>query len=194
MEVEYEATFPNIDKEYIRKKLKEAGAVLIRPEFLQKRIVFNLPKGHEIKGGWLRVRDEEGKTTMTLKVIDGERITSQKEICLSVDSFKKTREFLKSIGCLERAYQENKREIWKLEGAEITIDEWPFLEPFIEIEGKSEVGVISTAKRLGLNYNNALFCSVDVLYAKKYNISEDVVNNQTPKIIFEGENPFLNKH
>ncbi|NBS41741.1 hypothetical protein EBS80_03705, partial [bacterium] len=58
MHIEYEATFENVDKDAIRAKLKEAGATLVRPEFVQKRVVFNLPKGHEIPGGWLRVRNE----------------------------------------------------------------------------------------------------------------------------------------
>lgn len=36
MQIEYEATFPNIDKNEIREKLKNVGATLVRPEFLQK--------------------------------------------------------------------------------------------------------------------------------------------------------------
>ena len=44
MDIEYEATFINIGKDKIRTKLKKAGAKLIRPEFLQKRTVFNLPR------------------------------------------------------------------------------------------------------------------------------------------------------
>ncbi len=68
MEIEYEATFTNISKEVIRQKLQDAGATLVKPEFLQKRSVFKLPTGHEIKGGWLRVRDEGDKITMSLKI------------------------------------------------------------------------------------------------------------------------------
>ncbi|MCP6717994.1 MAG: hypothetical protein KJI70_00400 [Patescibacteria group bacterium] len=49
MKIEYEAKFTNIDKDEIRLKLKNIGANLIRSEFLQKRIVFNLPEGHKLK-------------------------------------------------------------------------------------------------------------------------------------------------
>ena len=45
MKIEYEATFPNIDKDEIRQRLKESGAVLMRPEFLQKRYALDLPEG-----------------------------------------------------------------------------------------------------------------------------------------------------
>ena len=44
MDIEYEATFLDVDKNDIRKKLKDVGAKLIKPEYLQKRVVFNCPK------------------------------------------------------------------------------------------------------------------------------------------------------
>jgi adenylate cyclase class 2 len=193
MEIEYEAKFININKNEIKKKLKEIGARLIKPEYLQKRVVFELPKGHEIKGGWLRVRDEKDKITMSLKIINGEKIKNQKEICLEVNDFNKAINFLLSIGCTIKSYQENKRESWLFDDIEITIDEWPFLKPFIEIEGKSEEKVKYFCKRIGLDYSKAMFCSVDVLYSKKYNIPLEVINFHTPKIVFNMKNPFLKK-
>lgn len=189
MEIEYEATFLNIDKKDIKNRLERVGAKLVRPEFLQKRIVFDLPKGHEIKGGWVRLRDEGDKITLTFKFVSGDRIEGQKEINLIVNDFEKTRKFLQIIGCQGRSYQENKRELWEMGNTEITIDEWPFLEPYIEIESDSEDSVKSVAEKLGFDYQDALFCSTDMLYSKKYNIPENVVN-QIPKIIFEMENPF----
>jgi len=191
MEIEYEATFTNIDKQEIREKLRKIKGKLIRPEFLQKRIVFSLPKGNEIKGGWVRIRDEGDKITMSLKVVDGMGIKSQKEICLKINNFKEAEEFLTILGCEKKAYQENKRELWKIDGIEVTIDEWPFLEPFVEIEGDSEESVKNIAEKLGFDYRNALFCSIDTLYSKKYNFSEDIINNQMPKIVFNMENPFV---
>lgn len=190
MDIEYEATFTNIDKNEMRTKLKKAGAKLIRPEFLQKRIVFHLPKGCKIKNGWLRIRDEGNKITMTLKVVDGMRIRDQKEINLEVSDFEKANQFLTILGCKKKAYQENKRELWELDSVEITIDEWPFLESILEIEGKSEKAVKSVCKKLELNYSKALFCAIGAIYSKKYGISEDIINNKTPKIIFKMKNPF----
>ena len=191
MKIEYEATFTNIDKQDIRERLKKIKGKLIRPEFLQKRIVFNLPQEYKIKGGWVRVRDEGDKITMSLKVVDGTGIESQREICLKIDNLEKAYAFLTILGCEKKAYQENKRELWKIAGVEVTIDEWPFLEPFVEIEGNSEESVKNVAKKLGFDYKKALFCSIDTLYSNKYNLSEDIINNQTPKIVFEMENPFI---
>lgn len=191
MYTEFEATYTEIDKDEVRTKLKEVGAELIKKEFLQKRTVFNLPKGHEIKGGWLRVRDEGGKITMSLKVVDGDKIENQKEIELIVDDFESAVSLLKTIGCKNKAYQETKRELWELDNVEITIDEWPFLPPFIEVESDSEEKVKSVSEKLGFDYSEAKFCAVDTLYAEKYKITEDRINNHTPRIVFGDENPFI---
>jgi adenylate cyclase class 2 len=192
MDIEYEAKFLNINKDKIRTKLKEIGAKLVQAEVLQKRVVFELPKGHEIKGGWLRVRDESDKVTMSLKVVDGEKIKNQKEICLEVDNFDEAVAFLLSIGCIKKSYQETKRETWASDDIEITIDEWPFLEPFIEIEGGSEEKVKLFCEKIGFDYSKAIFCSVDTIYNLKYGVPFEVVN-QVPQIIFDMENPFKKK-
>lgn len=190
MDTEYEATFVNINKENIRKKLKEVGANLIKPEFLQKRVVFNLPKGFD-GYSWLRVRDEEDKITMSFKIVNGDKIENQKEINLIIDDFKKGIEFLETIGCQKKAYQETKREIWKLDNVEICIDEWPFLEPFVEVEGKSEKEVKAVSKKLGFDYSKAWFCATGLIYSKKYNIPVEIIDNEISEISFNSKNPFL---
>lgn len=195
MQTEYEATFTNINKGEIRRELEASGAELLRPEFLQKRCTFELPAGHEIPDGYLRVRDEQDKITLSLKVVkENGSIEQQQEIELKVDKFQDACDLLETIGCEKRAYQESKRELWELDNVQITIDEWPFLEPFVEIEGESEKAVKAVAERLGFDYAEAFFGSVTGLYVKRYDISEDRVNNHTPLILFEmDENPFVSK-
>jgi adenylate cyclase class 2 len=101
-------------------------------------------------------------------------------------------DFLNSIGCRNKAFQESKRELWMMGDIEITIDEWPFLEPFVEIEGKGEKEVKEISEKLGFNYNKAYFGGVDGLYQKKYGVSKNKINNKTDEILFNGENPFIN--
>ena len=191
MTIEYEATFTEVNKNKTRKKLKNAGAKLLRSEFLQKRYVYHLPQGHEINGGWVRVRDEADKITMSLKIVDGNKIQDQKEICLTVDNMEVARTFLKTLGCREKSYQETKREVWKLDDVEITIDEWPFLEPFVEIEGLSKEAVKKASDKLNFDYAKAKFCAIGELYREKYNITRDLIDNHTPKLVFEMKNPFI---
>lgn len=193
MKIEYEATFTNVEKDMMRDKLKEAKAVLLRPEFMQRRTVFHLPEGNHVTGGWMRVRDEGDKITMSVKVVDGDQIEDQKEACLTVDSFDEAEIFLTTIGCKQKSYQETKRELWLLDGVEVTIDTWPFLETFVEIEGETEESVRNVAVKLGFDWSKAKFCAVDVLYSQKYGVACEVINNETPKIVFEMENPFVNK-
>ncbi|MFZ4632322.1 MAG: class IV adenylate cyclase [Patescibacteria group bacterium] len=191
MQIEYEATFINIDKDEIRTRLKNAGATLVKPEFLQKRTVFELPSGHEIPGGWLRVRDESDKITMSLKIVNGDKIEDQKEICLKIDNYEEGVNFLESLGAIKKAYQESHRELWILDNTEITIDEWPYLEPYVEVEGESEEKVKLVSEKIGFDYQEALFCSVDTLYNKKYGTPIDVINKKTKLITFTDPNPFI---
>jgi adenylate cyclase class 2 len=190
MNIEYEAKFIKINKNIVRRKLRKLGAKLIRPKFFQKRVAFHLPK-KSIKRGYLRVRDEDNKITISLKYVNGKRIDDQKETLLVVDSFENAVSLLKSIGCQPKAYQETKRELWNFNGAEITIDEWPFLEPFIEIEGKSEDTIKIVSKKLGFDYKKAVFGAVDTLYNQKYGTPKDIINNHTPEIVFGLKNPFI---
>ena len=191
MRTEYEATFPNIDKEQMRERLKHSSAHLSRPEFVQTRCVFDLPAGREIAGGWLRLRDEGDCITLTLKVVDGETIAGQKELELNVNDFEQAESLLVMLGCRKRAYQESKRELWELNNVMITIDSWPFLHPFIEVEGTSEQAVRDACEHLYLPYQDTLFCSIDKLYALQYGISQDVINREIAELTFSGENPLL---
>lgn len=193
MKIEYEATFYPVDKNKIREKLGAIKADLVRSEYLQKREVFFLPKGHEIEGGWLRVRNEGDKITMSLKVVSGVSIEDQKEICLTVDSYEQATLFLESLGCQRKAFQESKRELWRIGDVDVCIDEWPWLEPFVEIEGQSEKEVRVVSEALGFDFSRARFCATGTLFAEKYNLPEEVFNHKTELIIFGGKNPFLDK-
>jgi adenylate cyclase class 2 len=194
MIIEYEATFQDIDKENMREKLKSIGAILIRPEFLQKRVAMLPPSGHEIKGGFIRVRDEGDKTTLTLKIVDGTGISDQKEIGTTIGDFESTVSLLNTIGCASRTYEETKRELWKLDDVDITIDEWPFLGAIVEVEGKNEQEVKKISEKLGFDWSHAKFCAIGTLYVEKYGLGPIDLANKTGKptnLTFNGENPFL---
>lgn len=188
MKTEYEAIFENADKEDIQNRLRNTGAVLEAPEFLQKRKLFFLPDGRE--NAWLRVRNGNEKDTLTLKIVEGDSVDDLKEIDLDISNYDEAIEMLEIIGCTNKAYQETKREIWKLDLVEITIDEWPFLEPLVGVEGASEEEVGKACEKLGLDYNKALFCSVAELYTRKYRIRSEEVAEKMQKLTFEMENPF----
>jgi adenylate cyclase, class 2 len=183
MNIEYEATFTQINKDAIRQKLQDLGAVLIKPEILMKRDVYQPPI--EIKEGWLRVRDEGDKITMALKQMTGTNITDQKEIEFEVSDYKNACHLLEEIGCHSKSYQETLREIWQLDDIEFSIDTWPGLQPFIEIEGQNEEKVRAMAEKLGFDWQDAIFFSTDEIYERELGIPREIINNQTPQITFE---------
>lgn len=198
MNIEYEATFPKIDKKEVRSLLKKAKASLVQSEVLQKRLNFFTLDDN--KNSWIRVRDEgDDNIIMSYKIVpdSADNIEEQKEVCVKVESFKKAKNFLISLGFQEKSYQETKRETWNLGKAEVTINEWPFLSPFLEIEANSEKEVKKACKDLNFDYNKALFCNVFLLYSKEYNTPIDVlkrkVSSCAKKLTFSDKNPFIKK-
>lgn len=193
MHIEYEAKFLKVDTDELRKRLRDAGAILMHPEALMKRVTFKLPVGDDVEK-YARVRQEHDKITMTYKHIHGDSIEDQKEINIEIDNFDYGVEFLKLLGCTAKAYQENKRETWHLDDAEVCIDEWPFLDPYVEIEAENEHIVRAVSEKLGFKWGEAMFGSVGSVFAKVYTISVDRVVNHTPKIVFDMENPFVDSN
>lgn len=183
MNIEFEATFTRVNKDEIREILQKIGAKRLRPESLMRRTVFHPPI--EITGGWMRVRDEGDKITMSLKVVDGKAIENQKEIQLVVDDFGSAVDFLLAIGARQKAYQETLRELWEYLGAEITIDTWPGLNPFVEIEANQEAVVRKVAEAMGFDYRLAKFCEVSTIYQEELGIPPEMMKNHLPVITFE---------
>ena len=182
MQIEFEAKFTNIDKDDVRSKLKNIGATLVRPEFLMRRMNFDPPV--KINGGGLRVRDEGDKVTLSLKIDAGDKIHDQKESQVVISSFEMGCEILESMGARNKAYQETKREIWKLGEVEFDIDTWPGLNPFLEIEAPNEPTVKAAAEKIGCDWHSALFGGVGRIYQTELGIDIDKINNQTTEITF----------
>jgi adenylate cyclase class 2 len=188
MAQEIEVMFANIDKEELRNKLKELGAVLVRPEYNQHRTIFDLIHKGQYK--WIRVRDEGVKVTLSYKEA-GFTLEAQKEIEIVVDDYRKTIEFLQVTGHVVRSVQETKRELWVLDGAEVTIDTWPFIEPVVEIEGETEAIIKNATEKLGFDYTKGIFSTVNVIYKEVYGKYIDELPQEKQILTFDGLNPFL---
>lgn len=182
---EIEAKYINIDKDEIRKKLAEIGAVLTKPECKMRRVVFDTGPH-----SFARVRDEGNKIVMTYKnFLNDEDIMGCKEVNLEIDNYANGVLFLKGCGLEQKALQETFRELWVFEDVEIGIDTWPWIPTFIEIEGASEASVWKVANLLGFDKKDALTGAVDRIYNHYYGVDMDVVNYETPVINFEIEPP-----
>ncbi len=190
MDTEYEAVFTGVKVEDVQNKLRQLGAKLLKSRYLQRRTTLQLPISHRSDNKWLRVRDEGDRITLALKAIEGEGIAGQKELQVNVSSYKDTVLLLEAIGAEKKSEQESYRELWLLNKVEVVIDEWPFLQPYIEIEAKSDKEVRLVAEKLGFSWTDARFCNVTKLYSEKYNTPENFLDH-VKELTFAGHNPFI---
>lgn len=171
MKTEIEVKFLDVDIDDVRARLKKAGAELEQPMRDMRRAL--IEEDHHAAGNmFIRIRDEGDKVTLTLKKktksLKESTIDSTYEIETTVGDFDTTVELFKVAGWHYTTYQESKRETWKFGDVEVVIDEWPWINPYIEIEGDSEEAVRAAAGELGYDWKAAVFGSVDVIYNQEY--------------------------
>ncbi|MFA5744640.1 MAG: CYTH domain-containing protein [Candidatus Paceibacterota bacterium] len=177
MKTEVEATFIPADHIALRKKLGDIGAKLIRPERLIRRTIFDYEDLRlDAKAAWVRLRDEGDSITLTFKQRTNETINGMKEIEIVVDDYIRTKELLLAIGLIVKAEQETKRELWEIDGTQVMLDTWPWLEPIAEIEGESEETVKELSQRLGFDWTKAIFDSADELYRLVFDVTRTEIS------------------
>ena len=167
---EIEIKILGIDPEEISRKLVDLGA---HKEFdgLIKTKYFD--KDHEIRdrGDLLRVREFEGShTEVTYKtnkrIEDGFKIYDEFE--LASPEFEEACSFFEALGYSTSCYFEKRRTVFSLEQAEIVIDEYPQLKPFIEIEAEDPKTIEELIVKLGLTQNEKSSHTINGLLKEKY--------------------------
>lgn len=173
MHTEIEAKFVNITIDTMRHTLEQAGAVCEQPMRLMRRALVETEQMKPIDA-FLRLRDEGNKVTLTYKQHLKSGVEAANEIETTVGDFDSTKAIIEACGLTFRTYQESKRETWQLGEVEVVIDEWPWIPPYIEIEGTSEQAVQAVAAKLGFDWNNAVFGGADVIYRSTYTMPPNV--------------------
>lgn len=169
MKSEIEAKFLTVDHDGLRERLKAVGGECVQPMRLMRRFIIETQE-MKAKDAFLRVRDEGDKVTMTYKQFDELSVDGAKEIELEVSDFDRGVTLAKTICAnpTRSSYQESKRETWELDGCEVVLDEWPWLEPYLEVEGESEAALKTVAGKLGLDWSGAVFGDVMAAYRVQY--------------------------
>lgn len=140
-----------------------AGATKIG-ETLQRRYVYDITPGDETK--WIRLRDTGSKITLTIKEITNDAIDGTQETEIAVSDFDSTNVLLNKLGYQPKAYQENKRISFTLDGGEVEIDMWPRIPPYAEIESSSNEHVIAIAGKLGYRKDQLTGENTTKVYAR----------------------------
>lgn len=180
MKTEFEIVFTKVNHGKIREKIISLWWKCVQKKTLMKRVVFDNPMIE--KGSYVRVRDEWNKITCTYKEVssDVSNINAVQELDTVIGDFNTMVDIFTKLWLKQKAYQETYRETWKINNeVEIMLDEWPGINPFIEVEWRNEEVVKKYVKKLWFDYNEWLFWSVDQVYLKELWISPKTINSLT---------------
>lgn len=171
MNTEFEAKFLISSSDGFRKHLQSLSAHLVFNKRLFKRKIFTSTLLEQNQ--WVRVRDEHDKVMLcTKKNIGTGDIHTVQEYETEVVDFDETCLFLSQVGFEQTLYCENYRELWEYKNCSISIDHWPALDPYVEIEGANEREVHDVVVALGFNMKEGVFGSSFDVYHKHYGISQ----------------------
>lgn len=134
-----------------REKLRRLGAELECPRVLERNLVFDTARQRLRKQAvLLRLRRLEAGSVLTMKmpVQKSSRYKMREEIEVEVSDFAKMEKILRGIGFRVFFAYEKYREVFKLKGIRVMLDETP-IGNFLEIEGDA-ADIDAMATRLGL--------------------------------------------
>lgn len=144
--IEYEAKVLDIDVDWVSRLILDKGGADLG-EKLQRRYVYDIEPGDSSR--WVRLRDTGSQVTLTVKEIDSDTIGGTRETETEVGDFEITNALLGKLGYMPKAYQENRRHSFTLDGARLEIDTWPNIPAYLEIEADSRADVVRVAALLG---------------------------------------------
>ncbi|UGT68667.1 CYTH domain-containing protein [Nocardia gipuzkoensis] len=146
MPIEHEAKILDIDPDTIEQHIVGKGGRRLGERFM-RRYVYDITPGDESK--WIRLRDNGNGTTLAVKQITSDAIDGTHEVEVSVDDFAATNALLEMLGFTAKSYQETERVSFELDGAQLELDTWPRIPPYLEIEAATKDEVVRIAGLLG---------------------------------------------
>lgn len=119
---------------------------------------------------WIRLREDGEKIELTAKYIYNSnaeyQIDDVKEIEILVDDFENANKLVEEMGYYKKKLVEKKRTSYIYEGLQIEIDEWPLLDPYVEIEGKNVDSIYELAEKLGYLKEQVKVMNTEDVYLK----------------------------
>lgn len=173
MPIEHEAKVLDITPEDIERLILDRGGQKLGDKFM-RRFVYDVVPGDRSK--WIRLRDTGTETTLTVKEITSDEIDGTHEVEVEVDDFATTNALLEMLGYTPKSYQENKRTSFMLDGAQLEIDTWPLIPPYLEIEAGSKDEVVRVAGLLDYREDQLTGENTLKVYAR-YGIDLTTIND-----------------
>jgi len=173
MVIEFEAKVLDVDPHEIAARILALGGRRVADR-LMRRYVYDVVRGDESR--WIRLRDTGAEVTLTVKQIAHDGIDGTTETEVTVGDFETTNELLRQIGFHPKSYQENHRTSFELQGAELELDQWPLIPPYLEIEGHSRNHVLEVANALNISEHQLTGENTTKVYAR-YGIDLTTIPN-----------------
>ncbi|GLL07242.1 class IV adenylate cyclase [Dactylosporangium matsuzakiense] len=167
MPAEFEAKVLDINPAKMAELIRSKGGEATGGPTLQRRYVYDIDPNDQSK--WIRLRDNGTTTTLAVKQIAHDGIDGTYEVEVTVNDLDATNEVLGFLGFHPKSYQENRRTSFVLEGAQLEIDEWPMIPPYLEIEASSPEEVRRIAAVLGYDEQDLTSENTTKVY-KRYGI------------------------
>lgn len=181
-QMEFEVKVLDIDVDQVRETLTNIGATMVHGPIKYTRVVYHFPS-NQIRG-YVRIRDENGTITMTIKTYSNAKFPEEYE--LKIDgSFEKAVQFLNALGLKQKAFHETCREKWVHPIThEIVIDWIPGIRPYIEIDCHTENNLNNMIELLNIDKSKIRYGAYDKTYNEYYGIDLQVINDETPMLTF----------
>lgn len=163
MSIEFEAKVLDVDPDEVAGRILSLGGRRVGDR-LMRRYVYDVEAGDRSR--WIRLRDNGTAVTLTVKEIAHDGIDGTTETEVVVGDFETTNELLRRIGFEAKSYQENRRVSFELAGAELELDWWPLIPPYLEIEGRSRDHVVEVGHMLGVSKDDLTGENTTKVYAR----------------------------
>jgi adenylate cyclase class 2 len=160
--IEFEGKILNVDPRDVESRILDAGAKFVG-EFDQRRYVYDIQAGDSAR--WIRLRDNGLTVTLATKHIHHDGLDGTEEHEVVVSDFEETNRLLQTMGFTAKSRQENRRVSFQLGDAQLEVDHWPGIPPYLEIESTSRAHVVEVAKLLGYEESQLTGMNTTKVYA-----------------------------
>lgn len=151
MAKECEIEVLDINAAAVSRRLRELGA-RFEGRYGFRRVEFMVNGKGSGTHSWMRVRTDGRKTTVTLKEIDGtSRMSPMVEHEMEASDFATAVRIMTRLARSRPFYFENTRRAYRLGKTYVTIDKWPRIPSFLEIEAPSMKDAMSLYRRMGVS-------------------------------------------
>lgn len=177
---EIEGKVLDVDPLAVVRKLQELGAKYESTMHFERCVCDTIPV---TESRWVRLRTDGSKTTLSVKEIADDSVTGTSEWEVTVSSYDDMLTILQKMGISPRSRQENYRVLFTYKDAEVSVDLWPQLKPYVEIETKTdETHIYAIAEELGFDKDQVIGTNTQGLYEA---VGIDI--KTTPVVAFESE-------